>query len=133
MSAITIFQAELNSALRHLGFTAHKIEKFLRVFEKNETSQGVTISLDATRAMLVNVNGSEQGLCLADFISAWWCFWSVVYNSADNSSSELQALGAMRALFFISACCKSPSLHTEMTTWWHQTKPLHHTTLESDV
>ncbi|MFA0372936.1 hypothetical protein AB4511_25460, partial [Vibrio sp. 10N.222.54.F6] len=101
---ISVYQKDLNHALRSEGFITRKIEQFMRVFNITETSQGDVLSLDSTRALLVNVNGTEQGLCLEDFITAWWAFWIVAYNTASNRDIVNQALGAVRALFFVSAC-----------------------------
>ncbi|WP_102418460.1 hypothetical protein [Vibrio cyclitrophicus] len=125
MSVITIYRSELEFGLRAEGFTSRKIEQFVRVFNSVESSQGVMLLLDSTRAMLVNVNGTEQGLCLEDFITAWWVFWVVVYNTANDLSTELQALGAIRALFFVSACTKSTSQNATMQMWWRDCEPVH--------
>ena len=118
MSTISVYQKDLNHALRSEGFTTRKIEQFMRVFNITETSQGDVLSLDSTRALLVNVNGTEQGLCLEDFITAWWAIWIVVYNTASDRDIANQALGAVRALFFVSACNKSTSQTTQMQMWW---------------
>ncbi len=125
MSVITIYRSELEFGLRAEGFTSRKIEQFVRVFNSVESSQGVMLQLDSTRAMLVNVNGTEQGLCLEDFITAWWVFWVVVYNTANDLSTELQSLGAIRALFFVSACTKSTSQNATMQMWWRDCEPVH--------
>ena len=125
MSVITIYRSELEFGLRAEGFTSRKIEQFVRVFNSVESSQGVMLQLDSTRAMLVNVTGTEQGLCLEDFITAWWVFWVVVYNTANDLSTELQALGAIRALFFVSACTKSTSQNATMQMWWRDCEPVH--------
>ncbi|WP_435249911.1 hypothetical protein ACMAZD_25125 [Vibrio sp. nBUS_14] len=125
MSIITVFRKDLEHGLRGEGFTSRKIEQFVRVFNSVDSSQGEMLQLDSTRAMLVNVNGTEQGLCLEDFITAWWVFWVVVYNTANDLSAELQALGAIRALFFVSACTKSTSQNATMKMWWRECEPIH--------
>lgn len=125
MSVITVFRKDLEHGLRGEGFTCRKIEQFIRVFNSVNSSQGLMLQLDSTRAMLVNVNGTEQGLCLEDFITAWWVFWVVVYNTANDLSTELQALGAIRALFFVSACTKSTSQNATMQMWWRDCEPIH--------
>lgn len=133
MSTITVFRKDLEHGLRGEGFTTRKIEQFIRVFKTVESSQDAMLELDSTRAMLVNVNGTEQGLCLEDFITAWWVFWVVVYSqSSDDQSMELQALGAIRALFFVSACTKSTSQNATMQMWWRDYEPEHgYPTLEA--
>lgn len=132
MSIITVFKSELVYGLRSEGFTTRKIEQFTRVFNSTESSQGDMLELDSTRAMLVNVNGTEQGLCLEDFITAWWVFWVVVFNHSTDDATHHQALGAIRALFFVSACTKSTSQHATMQMWWRDCEPLHgHATLEA--
>uniref|UniRef100_UPI00188B7940 hypothetical protein n=2 Tax=Vibrionaceae TaxID=641 RepID=UPI00188B7940 len=88
---ITVHKEELEVILRHEGFTTRKIEQFFRVFNVIESSQGPMLELDSTRAMLVNVNGTKQGLCLEDFITAWWCFWIVVFNQSTDSDMSHQA------------------------------------------
>ncbi|NNN99065.1 hypothetical protein FKQ62_06200 [Vibrio sp. B1-2] len=129
---ITVHKEELEVILRHEGFTTRKIEQFFRVFNIIESSQGPMLELDSTRAMLVNVNGTKQGLCLEDFITAWWCFWIVVFNQSTDSDMSHQALGAIRALFFVSACNRSTSQHASMQMWWRDCEPIHgHPTLEA--
>lgn len=132
MSILTIFKQDLVSGLRAEGFTTRKIEQFIRVFSPLESSQGMMLELDSTRAMLVNINGTEQGLCLEDFITAWWVYWVVVFNQSTDSATHHQAIGAIRALFFISACTKSASQNATMQMWWRDCEPLHgHPTLEA--
>ncbi|NOH82827.1 hypothetical protein F0249_03315 [Vibrio sp. 03-59-1] len=133
MSIITVFRKDLEHGLNGEGFTTRKIEQFLRVFKTVESSQGEMLELDSIRAMLVNVNGTEQGLCLEDFITAWWVFWVVVYSqSSDDKSMELQALGAIRALFYVSACVRSVSQNASMQMWWRDCEPEHgYPTLEA--
>ncbi|EIV8638374.1 hypothetical protein MA786_001132 [Vibrio parahaemolyticus] len=125
MSILTIYRKDLEFGLRHEGFTSRKIEQFIRVFNPVESSQGVMLELDSTRAMLVNVNGTEQGLCLEDFITAWWVYWVVVFNQSTDGPTHHQALGAIRALFFISASTKSTSQNATMQMWWRDSEPLH--------
>ncbi|MEZ9711669.1 hypothetical protein AB4267_02225 [Vibrio cyclitrophicus] len=132
MSTITVFRKDLEHGLRGEGFTTRKIEQFIRVFKGIDSSQGAMLQLDSTRAMLVNVNGTEQGLCLEDFITAWWVFWVVVFNQSTDSAMHHQALGAIRALFFVSACTKSTSQNATMQMWWRDCEPLHsHPTVEA--
>ncbi|MCG9554562.1 hypothetical protein L1D16_14975 [Vibrio sp. Isolate31] len=132
MSIITVFRKDLEHGLRGEGFTSRKIEQFVRVFNSVDSSQGVMLQLDSTRAMLVNVNGTEQGLCLEDFITAWWVFWVVVFNQSTDPVTHNQALGAIRALFFVSACTKSTSQNATMQMWWRDCEPVHgHPTLEA--
>lgn len=132
MSTITVFRKDLEHGLRGEGFTTRKIEQFIRVFKGVDSSQGAMLQLDSTRAMLVNVNGTEQGLCLEDFITAWWVFWVVVFNQSTDSAMHHQALGAIRALFFVSACTKSTSQNATMQMWWRDCEPLHgHPTVEA--
>ncbi|MGL6027595.1 MAG: hypothetical protein ACRC0U_11135 [Vibrio sp.] len=125
MSTLTIYRKDLEHGLRGEGFTTRKIEQFLRVFSAEQSSQGEMLLLDSTRAMLVNVNGTEQGLCLADFITAWWVYWVVVFNQSVDDATHHQAIGAIRALFFISACVRSTALHSTIQMWWHDCEPLH--------
>lgn len=125
MSIITVFRKDLEHGLRGEGFTSRKIEQFVRVFNSVDSSQGVMLQLDSTRAMLVNVNGTEQGLCLEDFITAWWVFWVVVFNQSTDPVTHNQALGAIRALFFVSACTKSTSQNATMQMWWRDCEPIH--------
>ncbi|KDN27704.1 hypothetical protein VFDL14_01590 [Vibrio fortis] len=132
MSMITVFRKDLEYGLRGEGFTTRKIEQFIRVFKGVDSSQGAMLQLDSTRAMLVNVNGTEQGLCLEDFITAWWVFWVVVFNQSTDNAMHHQALGAIRALFFVSACTKSTSQNATMQMWWRDCEPLHgHPTVEA--
>ncbi|MBL4831299.1 MAG: hypothetical protein JKY55_15610 [Aliivibrio sp.] len=132
MSTITVFRRDLEHGLRCEGFTTRKIEQFTRVFKPTESSQCEMLELDSTRAMLVNVNGTEQGLCLDDFITAWWVFWVVVFNESGNDEMQHQALGAIRALFFVSACTKSTSQNATMQMWWRDCEPIHgYPTLEA--
>lgn len=125
MSVISVYQTDLEYALRGAGFTTRKIEQFLKAFSKETVLQGVVCSLDSQRAMLVNVQGTEQGLCLSDFITAWWSFWVVVFNTTNNPDLEQQSLGAIRALFFISSSCRSVAQQTMMQTWWRDFEPEH--------
>ena len=125
MSILTIYRKDLEFGLRSEGFTTRKIEQFLRVFNAVQSSQGEMLELDSTRAMLVNVNGTEQGLYLEDFITAWWVYWVVVFNQSNDSATHNQALGAIRALFFVSACVRSTALHSTMQMWWRDCEPLH--------
>ncbi len=125
MSTITIYRKDLEYGLRSEGFTTRKIEQFIRVFNPVESSQGTMLELDSTRAMLVNVNGTEQGLKLEDFITAWWVYWVVVFNQSTDTAMHHQSVGAIRALFFVSACVKSTALHSNMQTWWKECAPLH--------
>ena len=132
MSILTIYRKDLEFGLRHEGFTSRKIDQFIRVFNPVESSQGDMLELDSTRAMLINVNGTEQGLCLEDFITAWWVYWVVVFNQSSDSASHHQAIGAIRALFFVSASVRNTSLHSTMQMWWRDCEPLHgHPTLEA--
>ncbi|RQW64011.1 hypothetical protein [Vibrio viridaestus] len=133
MSIISVFRKDLEYGLRAEGFTTRKIEQFVRVFNEVETSQDVLLELDSTRAMLINVNGREQGLCLEDFITAWWVFWVVVFNQSNDTAMHHQSIGAIRALFYISACTKSASQHATMQMWWRDCSPLHgYPTLEAE-
>ncbi|WP_102363512.1 hypothetical protein [Vibrio cyclitrophicus] len=125
MSIITVYRSDLEFGLRGEGFTSRKIEQFIRVFNSVESSQGAMLQLDSTRAMLVNVNGTEQGLCLEDFITAWWVFWVVVFNQSTDPVTHNQALGAIRALFFVSACTKGTSQNATMQMWWRDCEPVH--------
>ncbi len=125
MSVISVYQSDLEFALRGVGFTSRKINMFLKAFNKETASQGVVCSLDSQRAMLVNVNGTEQGLCLSDFITAWWSFWVVVFNTTENPDLEQQSLGAIRALFFISSSCRSVAQQSMMQQWWRDYEPEH--------
>ncbi len=125
MSTLTVYRSDLEFGLRGEGFTTRKIEQFLRVFSVENSSQGDMLLLDSTRAMLVNVNGTEQGLCLEDFITAWWVFWVVVFNQSTDNATHHQALGAIRALFFVSACTKSTSQNATMQMWWRDCELLH--------
>tara|TARA_Y100000588_G_scaffold122336_1_gene134038 strand:+ start:1551 stop:1952 length:402 start_codon:yes stop_codon:yes gene_type:complete len=125
MSTITVFRKDLEHGLRSEGFTTRKIEQFIRVFNDIDSTQGAILQLDSTRAMLVNVNGTEQGLCLEDFITAWWVFWVVVFNQSTDTAMHHQALGAIRALFFVSACTKSVNQNATMQMWWRDCEPLH--------
>lgn len=132
MSTITIFRKDLEHGLRAEGFTTRKIEQFIRVFNPVESSQGTMLELDSTRAMLVNVNGTEQGLKLEDFITAWWVYWVVVFNQSNDQALHHQSLGAIRALFFVSACVRSTAMHSNMQMWWRDCEPLHgYPTLEA--
>ncbi|OEE30751.1 hypothetical protein A1QO_15575 [Vibrio genomosp. F10 str. ZF-129] len=132
MSIITVYQTDLEFGLRNEGFTTRKIEQFVRIFNVVESSQGNMLELDSTRAMLVNVNGTEQGLCLSDFITAWWIYWVVVFNQSTDPVMHNQALGAIRALFFVSACVRDTSQKATMQMWWRDCEPLHgHPTLEA--
>ena len=124
-SVITVFRNDLEFGLRAEGFTTRKIEQFIRVFDITDSSQGVMLELDSTRAMLVNVNGSQQGLCLEDFITAWWVYWVVVFNQSSDSVMHNQAIGAIRALFFVSACVRSTSQKATMQMWWRDCEPIH--------
>ena len=129
---ITIYRKDLEHGLREEGFTTRKIAQFTRIFNTVESSQGEMLELDSTRAMLVNVNGTEQGLCLEDFITAWWVYWVVVFNRSTDTATHHQAIGAIRALFFVSACVRSTALHSTMQMWWRDCEPLHgHPTLEA--
>lgn len=133
MSIISVFRKDLEYGLRSEGFSDRKIEQFVRVFNQVETSQDVLLELDSTRAMLVNVNGREQGLILEDFITAWWVFWVVVFNQSNDTAMHHQAIGAIRALFYVSACIKNVSLHTSMQMWWRDCSPQHgYPTLEAE-
>ncbi|MFG0773062.1 MULTISPECIES: hypothetical protein [Vibrio] len=125
MSTITIFRKDLEHGLRAEGFTTRKIEQFTRVFNQVESSQGTMLELDSARAMLVNVNGTEQALSLEDFIKAWWVYWVVVFNQTTDTASHHQAVGAIRALFFVSACVRSYNLNQTMKQWWQECAPLH--------
>ncbi len=125
MSIITIYRKDLEFGLHSEGFTTRKIEHFVRVFNPVESSQGTMLELDSTRAMLVNVNGTEQGLNLEDFITGWWVYWVVVFNQSTDPKMHHQSIGAIRALFFVSACVKSTALHSNMQTWWKECAPLH--------
>ncbi|EPZ5901325.1 hypothetical protein ACXQF3_001043 [Vibrio fluvialis] len=80
MSIITIPRNELEYGLRSEGFTSRKIDQFTRVFHQVESDGCAMLELDSARAMLVNVNGTEQALSLEDFIKAWWVYWVVVFN-----------------------------------------------------
>ncbi|EGU39424.1 hypothetical protein [Vibrio scophthalmi] len=125
MSVLTIYRSDLEFGLRSEGFTTRKIEHFVRVFNVVESSQGDMLELDSTRAQLVNVNGTAQGLCLNDFITAWWVYWVVVFNQSTDAAIHNQAIGAIRALFFVSACTKSTSQNSTMQMWWRDCEPLH--------
>jgi hypothetical protein len=131
-NVITIYRKDLEHGLREEGFTTRKITQFTRIFNPIASSQGEQLELDSTRAMLVNVNGTEQGLCLEDFITAWWVYWVVVFSRSTDSAMHHQAIGAIRSLFFVSACVRSTSLSTTMQTWWRDCEPLHgHPMLEA--
>ncbi|MFH4586451.1 hypothetical protein [Vibrio alginolyticus] len=125
MSIITVPRHELEYGLRSEGFTFRKIEQFTRVFNPIEQDGEKLLELDSTRAMLVNVNGSEQGLSLEDFIKAWWVYWVVVFNQSTGPTEHHQAVGAIRALFFVSASARSTNLNHTMRQWWHECAPLH--------
>ncbi|MBY8074362.1 hypothetical protein KW488_17545 [Vibrio fluvialis] len=125
MSIITIPRKELEYGLRSEGFTSRKIDQFTRVFHQVESDGCAMLELDSARAMLVNVNGTEQALSLEDFIKAWWVYWVVVFNQTTDSASHHQAVGAIRALFFVSACVRSYNLNQTMKQWWHDRAPLH--------
>lgn len=125
MSIITIPRKELEYGLRSEGFTSRKIDQFTRVFHQVESDGCAMLELDSARAMLVNVNGTEQALSLEDFIKAWWVYWVVVFNQTTDSASHHQAVGAIRALFFVSACVRSYNLNQTMKQWWHDRMPLH--------
>lgn len=129
---IHVSGSELFSALSDAGFSNEKIAQFYRVFEVEHGQVDSYFCLDSDRAMLVNVNGLKQGLTLPEFIKSWWVFWMVVYNTTNaHRDLEQQALGAMRALTFVSMYCKDMSLTNDMKTWWVQTEPLHgHKNLE---
>ncbi|OIN27399.1 hypothetical protein [Vibrio barjaei] len=131
-NVITVFRHELEHGLRNEGFTTRKIEQFVRIFNAVKSSQGDMLELDSTRAMLVNVNGTEQGLCLSDFITAWWVYWVVVFNQSTDAATHHQALGAIRALFFVSASVRDTSQKTTMQIWWRDCEPIHgYPTLEA--
>ncbi|EPB6719845.1 hypothetical protein ACRRHK_000874 [Vibrio fluvialis] len=125
MSIITIPLKELEYGLRSEGFTSRKIDQFTRVFNQVEQDGSAMLELDSARAMLVNVNGTEQALSLEDFIKAWWVYWVVVFNQTTDSASHHQAVGAIRALFFVSACVRSYNLNQTMKQWWYDCTPLH--------
>ncbi|WP_325077402.1 hypothetical protein [Vibrio algicola] len=129
---ITVSGGELFSALRGEGFTTAKIQQFIRVFDVEHTMVDSYFALDSDRAMLVNTNGAKQGLTLPEFIKMWWVFWMVVFNTSDNNRDlEQQALGAIRALTFVSMYCKNMTLTNDMKTWWVQTDMIHgHKNLE---
>lgn len=129
---ISVSGSELFSALRSADFSQEKVQQFIRVFDVEQTPVDSYFTLDSDRAMLVNVNGLKQGLTLPEFIKSWWVFWMVVFNTTNqNRNLEQQALGAIRALTFISMYCKDMSLTNDMKTWWVQTEPLHgHKNLE---
>ncbi len=132
MSIITVFRKDLEHGLRAEGFTTRKIEHFTRVFNEVESSQGTMLELDSTRAMLVNVNGTEQGLSLNDFVTAWWIYWTVVFNHTESEALRQQATGAIRALFYVSASVRSIALHSSMQMWWRDHEPQHgYPTLEA--
>ncbi len=132
MNVITIFRKDLEFGLSCEGFTTRKIRQFTRIFNSVESSQGEMLELDSNRAMLVNVNGTEQGLSLNDFVTAWWVYWTVVFNQTENEALHQQATGAIRALFYISASVRSIALHSSMQSWWHNHEPQHgYPTLEA--
>lgn len=129
---ISVSGSELFSALRDAEFSQEKIKQFIRVFDVEHTPVDSYFTLDSDRAMLVNTNGEKQGLTLPEFIKSWWVFWMVVFNTTNaHRDLEQQALGAMRALTFVSMYCKDMNLTNDMKTWWVQTEPLHgHKNLE---
>ncbi len=89
------------------------------------------LELDSQRAMLVNVNGTEQGLSLEDFITAWWVYWVVVFNQSTGDMHQ-QAIGAIRSLFFISSAIRSTSVTTTIQVWWRDCECVHgYATLEA--
>lgn len=130
---ISVSGSELFSALRDAEFSQEKIQQFIRVFDVEHGPVDSYFCLDSDRAMLVNVNGLKQGLTLPEFIKSWWVFWMVVFNTSGGNHRGLedQALGAMRALTFVSMYCKDMNLTNDMKTWWVQTEPIHgHKNLE---
>lgn len=118
MSTISVLQHDIEHALQSIGFDANSTNQFLKIFAKTECSQGVLCSLDYQRAQLVNVNGTEQGLSLPDYVAAWWSFWVVVFNTANDLATEYQALGAIRSLNYIQLAFRDLQSHRRMTGWW---------------
>lgn len=122
MNTISVLQSDIEHSLKSIGFDNNSIQQFLKIFSKTECSQGVLCSLDYQRAMLVNVNGTEQGLTLPDYIAAWWSFWVVVFNTANDLSTELQALGAIRALNYVHLAFRDLKSHQGMSNWWKENR-----------
>jgi hypothetical protein len=125
MNIITIYRKDLEQGLREEDFSTRKIDQFTRIFNITQSSRGDLLELDSSRAMMVNVNGTEQGLCLDDFITAWWVYWVVVFSQSTDGVTHHQAIGAIRSLYFVSACVPSTSIRQSMKTWWHECEPLH--------
>jgi hypothetical protein len=126
MNIITIRHKDLVIGLREEGFSDRKIDQFTRVFHHiNSIRHGRLLELDSARAMLVNATGIEQGLSLEDFITAWWVYWVVVFSQSTDGVTHHQAIGAIRSLYFVSACVPSTSIRQSMKTWWHECEPLH--------
>lgn len=120
MSTISVLQADIEHSLKAIGFDGNSIQQFLKIFSKTKCSQGVLCSLDYQKAMLVNVNGTEQGLTLPDYIAAWWSFWVVVFNSSNEEAVEHQALGAIRALNYVQLAFRDLKSHQGMANWWQE-------------
>lgn len=130
---ISVSGSELFCALRDEQFTHEKVQQFIRVFDVVHTPTDSYFTLDSDRAMLVNSNGAKQGLTLPEFIKMWWVFWMVVFNTtgSNNRDLEQQAIGAIRALTFVSMYCKDMNLTNNMKTWWVQNDLVHgHKNLE---
>lgn len=120
MNTISVLQHDIEHSLRSIGFDENSITQFLKIFSKTECSQGVLCSVDYQRSQLVNVNGTAQGLTLPDYIAAWRSFWVVVYNTANDLNTELQALGSVRSLDYVVGAFRDLKSHQGINRWWFE-------------
>jgi hypothetical protein len=123
-STIMVTQSDLFDALKgDMHFTLDEVENFTSVLEYIEDETGEWFALNqSTFSLVVHANMiSPEKMLLG-----WVAFWMCVYNGSENNSFiEQQALGAIRAIFFISRH-DSEIVPAAISVWWEQTNLLHH-------
>lgn len=124
---VVVSRTRLVEMFKDEGFPVDQIPNFLAAFTEGEGF----VQIDFERAMLSNLNYSEQKLTGHLFLLGWWCFWVVVFNQTTVSHTHFQAVGAIRSLTFLASCTSDRKLAKRMAEWWEECQPIIGTTLEA--
>ncbi|MGF1761024.1 hypothetical protein L4D76_24490 [Photobacterium sagamiensis] len=126
-SIIMVTQDDLLAILKgDLAFTLDEAEAFSTALEYIEDDTGEWYALNADRLQSVPFLPFDAGLLTKQkALLGWFGFWVCAFNGSDNDSAlEHQSLGAIRALFFVSAASDF-IIPNAITTWWHETQAIH--------
>lgn len=133
-SHIMVAAHELNESLDSVGLTSGEVDVFVNIFQYIHDVSGEWFALDTVKVQSFHVAHDATLIQPNKIFAGWFAFWMCVFNHAESGSElEVQALGAIRGLFFTAAHNRQITVPSVIETWWQETNDVHHNNSLSEV